>query len=65
MDWILQKRTRSELIILLFTLKLSNISFLWRTELIMKLYIAQCNKTQEEENQILTIRGNLGCKTYN
>ena len=31
----------------------------------MKLYVANYNKTHEEENEILTIRGNLGCKTYN
>ena len=65
MDWILQKRARFDLIILLYTFKLSNILYEQRTKLIIELDVSQHNKTQEEENEILTIRGNLGCKTYN
>ena len=65
MDWILQKRARFDLIILPYTFKLSNILYEQRTKLIIELYVSQHNKTQEEENEILTIRGNLGCSTYN
>ena len=65
MDWIRQKRARFDLIILLYTFKLSNILYEQRIKLIIELYVSQHNKTQEEENEILTIRGNLGCNTYN